>query len=300
MPFPTTGRASRSVWTAQFAASASPAIRFTAASRWGWHGCARYRTGASCLTTAISPRRSTRPLPRACAAAFRISSPCGAAGRGTGPARGRGDRWRLGYLCQLPAAPSAQPLAAGARTSAVSYLWSIQTSVRDIDLDGRRDRHPDPAGAQGAAATALRSRESADLFRASLRSAPVHAVGGVRAFGLAAAARSGGTGGLCLAHHRSWPVRDGLFLPRRRRASPVEEIRGFSPRSPRSGRCRRCARSSTPRYPACRCATPPTPPPQLRVLPGFVYFELDRGVPDWREFQQATALGLHVAVTGRS
>jgi type VI secretion system protein ImpJ len=33
----------------------------------------------------------------------------------------------------------------------------------------------------------------------------------------------------------------------------------------------------------------------LRVLPGFVYFELDRSVPDWRDFATATALGLHVA-----
>ena len=39
----------------------------------------------------------------------------------------------------------------------------------------------------------------------------------------------------------------------------------------------------------------PTPPPQLRVLPGYVYFELDRGVPDWREFATSPALGLHVA-----
>jgi type VI secretion system protein ImpJ len=39
----------------------------------------------------------------------------------------------------------------------------------------------------------------------------------------------------------------------------------------------------------------PTPPPQIRVLPGFCYFELDRGAPDWRDFSTATALGLHVA-----
>jgi type VI secretion system protein ImpJ len=39
----------------------------------------------------------------------------------------------------------------------------------------------------------------------------------------------------------------------------------------------------------------PTPPPQLRVLPGYVYFELDRSVPDWRDFARAPALGLHVA-----
>jgi type VI secretion system ImpJ/VasE family protein len=39
----------------------------------------------------------------------------------------------------------------------------------------------------------------------------------------------------------------------------------------------------------------PTPPPQLRALPGFVYFELDRSVADWAEFAKAPALGLHVA-----
>ncbi len=39
----------------------------------------------------------------------------------------------------------------------------------------------------------------------------------------------------------------------------------------------------------------PTPPAQLRVLPGYVYFELDRSVPEWRDFARATALGLHVA-----
>ena len=39
----------------------------------------------------------------------------------------------------------------------------------------------------------------------------------------------------------------------------------------------------------------PTPPPQLRVLPGYVYFELDRGSPEWSDFAKSTALGLHVA-----
>jgi len=39
----------------------------------------------------------------------------------------------------------------------------------------------------------------------------------------------------------------------------------------------------------------PTPPPQIRALPGFVYFELDRSVADWAEFASAPALGLHVA-----
>jgi type VI secretion system protein ImpJ len=39
----------------------------------------------------------------------------------------------------------------------------------------------------------------------------------------------------------------------------------------------------------------PTPPPQIRVLPGYVYFELDRSAPDWRDFATAPALGMHVA-----
>jgi type VI secretion system protein ImpJ len=39
----------------------------------------------------------------------------------------------------------------------------------------------------------------------------------------------------------------------------------------------------------------PTPPPQLRVLPGYVYFELDRSSPDWRDLATAPAIGLHVA-----
>lgn len=39
----------------------------------------------------------------------------------------------------------------------------------------------------------------------------------------------------------------------------------------------------------------PTPPPQLRVLPGYVYFEMDRSVPDWLDFASAPALGLHVS-----
>ena len=39
-----------------------------------------------------------------------------------------------------------------------------------------------------------------------------------------------------------------------------------------------------------------TPPPQLRVLPGYVYFELDRHAADWPDIaQHAPALGVHVA-----
>lgn len=39
----------------------------------------------------------------------------------------------------------------------------------------------------------------------------------------------------------------------------------------------------------------PTPPPQIRPIPGYVYFELDRASEDWASFAAAPALGLHVA-----
>ncbi|NNE58272.1 MAG: type VI secretion system baseplate subunit TssK [Hellea sp.] len=38
-----------------------------------------------------------------------------------------------------------------------------------------------------------------------------------------------------------------------------------------------------------------TPPTQLHVLPGYVYFELDRGAKDWSAFKTAPALGLFIA-----
>ncbi len=38
-----------------------------------------------------------------------------------------------------------------------------------------------------------------------------------------------------------------------------------------------------------------TPPSQLHVLPGYVYFELDRGSADWPEVYDAAALGLFVS-----
>lgn len=44
-----------------------------------------------------------------------------------------------------------------------------------------------------------------------------------------------------------------------------------------------------------RLSATPTPPSQIRVLPGYVYFELDKSSPDWRDFATAPAVGLHVA-----
>lgn len=78
-------------------------------------------------------------------------------------------------------------------------------------------------------------------------------------------------------------------------ASPVEEIRGLFPAVAKIGPVQKMRQIVDSALPGVPLRHTPTPPPQLRVLPGYVYFELDRGVPDWREFQQAPALGLHVA-----
>jgi type VI secretion system ImpJ/VasE family protein len=78
-------------------------------------------------------------------------------------------------------------------------------------------------------------------------------------------------------------------------ASPVEEIRGLFPSVAKIGTVQKMRQIVDSALPGVPLRHTPTPPPQLRVLPGFVYFELDRGVAEWRDFQQATALGLHVA-----
>ena len=38
-----------------------------------------------------------------------------------------------------------------------------------------------------------------------------------------------------------------------------------------------------------------SPPSQIRVMPNYIYFELDRSSPDWKDFATAPALGLHIA-----
>ncbi len=78
-------------------------------------------------------------------------------------------------------------------------------------------------------------------------------------------------------------------------AAPVEEIRGLFPSVAKVGSVQRMRQIVDSALPGVPLRHTPTPPPQLRVLPGFVYFELDRGVPDWQEFSTASALGLHVA-----
>ena len=78
-------------------------------------------------------------------------------------------------------------------------------------------------------------------------------------------------------------------------ASPVEEIRSIFPSIAKIGTVQKMRQIVDSALPGVPLRHTPTPPPQIRVLPGHVYFELDRGVPDWRDFATAPALGLHVA-----
>ena len=78
-------------------------------------------------------------------------------------------------------------------------------------------------------------------------------------------------------------------------ATPAEEVRAVFPSVAKIGPVQRMRQIVDSALPGVPLRHTPTPPPQLRVLPGYVYFELDRGVPDWRDFANSPALGLHVA-----
>ena len=75
----------------------------------------------------------------------------------------------------------------------------------------------------------------------------------------------------------------------------LDDIRGRFPSMAKIGAVERMRQIVDSALPGVPLRHAPTPPPQIRVIPGYVYFELDRGAQDWRDFASATALGLHVA-----
>ena len=87
----------------------------------------------------------------------------------------------------------------------------------------------------------------------------------------------------------------GYFYLAVRAAASVEEIRQMFPSVAKIGAVEKMRQIVDSALPGVPLRHTPTPPPQLRVLSGYVYFELDRGVPDWRDFASATGLGLLVA-----
>lgn len=97
------------------------------------------------------------------------------------------------------------------------------------------------------------------------------------------------------------PIRDhamyqtGYFYLAVTAAVPLDEIRGRFPSMAKVGSVQKMRQIVESALPGVPLRHTPTPPPQLRVLPGYVYFELDRGSPDWRDFATAPALGLHIS-----
>jgi type VI secretion system protein ImpJ len=87
----------------------------------------------------------------------------------------------------------------------------------------------------------------------------------------------------------------GFFFLAVRAAASADEVRQLFPSVAKIGPVEKMQQIVDSALPGVPLRHTPTPPPQLRVLPGFVYFELDRGVPDWRDFATSNALGLHVA-----
>jgi type VI secretion system ImpJ/VasE family protein len=87
----------------------------------------------------------------------------------------------------------------------------------------------------------------------------------------------------------------GYFYLAVNAAASIDEIRAGFPSIAKLGAVEKMRNIVDSALPGVPLRHTPTPPPQLRVLPGYVYFELDRGVPDWRDFATANALGLHVA-----
>ena len=85
-----------------------------------------------------------------------------------------------------------------------------------------------------------------------------------------------------------------FYLAVNARAS-LDDIRGRFPAVAKIGAVQKMREIVDSALPGVPLRHTPTPPPQLRVIPGYVYFELDRSVPDWRDFAAAAALGLHVA-----
>jgi type VI secretion system protein ImpJ len=78
-------------------------------------------------------------------------------------------------------------------------------------------------------------------------------------------------------------------------ARPADMIRAQLPALVKIGsitRMEQLVNSAVPGVPLVPIGAPPS---QIRPLPGYVYFELDRTSADWRDFATAPALGLHIA-----
>lgn len=87
----------------------------------------------------------------------------------------------------------------------------------------------------------------------------------------------------------------GFFFLAVNAAVPLDELRARFPSVAKIGpitRMREIVQAALPGVPLRHV---PSVPPQIRALPGYVYFELDRSAPEWKEFATAPALGMQIA-----
>jgi type VI secretion system protein ImpJ len=76
---------------------------------------------------------------------------------------------------------------------------------------------------------------------------------------------------------------------------PLEQVRAQFPGLAKIGSVARMDRLESSALPGVPLAAVSAPPQQIRTLPNYVYFELDRTHSDWADFATAPALGLLVA-----
>lgn len=76
---------------------------------------------------------------------------------------------------------------------------------------------------------------------------------------------------------------------------PAEDVRRSMPSVVKIGSVAKMQQLVQSALPGVPLTSIPAPPSQIRVMPNYIYFELDRSSPDWRDFATAPALGLHIA-----
>jgi type VI secretion system protein ImpJ len=87
----------------------------------------------------------------------------------------------------------------------------------------------------------------------------------------------------------------GYFFLAVQARAPLEDVRARFPSIAKIGPVHRMRQIVDSALTGVPLRHTPTPPAQIRAIPGYVYFELDRSSPDWPELATAPALGLHVA-----
>ncbi len=76
---------------------------------------------------------------------------------------------------------------------------------------------------------------------------------------------------------------------------PAEEVRRALPSVVKIGSVAKMQQLVQAALPGVPLSAIPAPPSQIRAMPHYIYFELDRSAPDWKDFATAPALGLYIA-----